>query len=64
MDLKVDVFEKKSQEHLQLQVVVYLQNLYIKYLRIWISCWGWERERRKREWIQSSEVLQIILYEF
>lgn len=55
MDLKVDVFEKKSQEHLQLQVVVYLQNFYIKYLRIWISYWGWERERIKREcWVKLA----------
>lgn len=34
---------------------IYLQNLYIKYLRIWISYWGWERERIKREcWVKLA----------
>lgn len=54
MDLKVDVFEKIAGTF---TAAVYLQNLYIKYLRIWISCWRRERERerRKREcWVKLA----------
>lgn len=46
MDLKVDVFEKIAGTF---TAAVYLQNLYIKYLRIWISCWRREREREREE---------------